>query len=50
MKYLSNYIKVDVRLTNTDIDYFYMLLNRKNIIDLQRKNHINFMKEKKVEL
>ncbi|WP_288221229.1 nuclease-related domain-containing protein [uncultured Clostridium sp.] len=53
MRYLSNYIKYiegDVRLTNADIDYFYMLLNKNNIMDLeQRKNHVNFVKEKKVE-
>ena len=54
MRYLSNYINYiegDVRLTNADIDYFYMLLNKNNIMDLeQRKNHVNFVKERKIEI
>lgn len=54
MKNLSNYInniEGDVRLTKADIEYFYMLLNKNNITDSEeRKNHISFVKEKKIEI
>lgn len=54
MKNLSNYInniEGDVRLTKADIEYFYMLLNKNTITDSEeRKNHINFVKEKKIEI
>ena len=54
MKDLLNYInnsESEITLTNADIDYFYMILNKNNIIDdEQRKNHINFVKEKIIEI
>ncbi len=54
MKNLLNYInniEGEVRLTKADIEYFYMLLNKNNIINKEeRKNHMNFVKEKKMKL
>lgn len=50
LKYIND-LETEITLTNADIDYFYMILNKNNIIDEEeRKNHINFVKEKKIAM